>query len=142
MNKAKLNIRNTTFLFSSCIGAGISVGLSLLVMVLNSICISNEYIELSVGTFMVIIGQFISVFAGAMIAGKATKGENKQLSCCCVALIYYLMFTCVGMLVFDVHITFIIRGIISCAGGCIAAILFCCRTKKWISGKRKRRRSR
>lgn len=142
MNKANVNIKNETFWFSMCIGAGVSLVTSLLIILLSSMCLSNEYMELSAGPYVVIGGQFISAFTGALIAGKTTKAQSKLLSCCTAAALFYLVYICIGMLVFDGLTSLVFSGALACAAGCVAAILSCFKAKRINNGKRRKKRSR
>ena len=142
MSKAKVHINNSTFWFLSCIGTGVSIVTSLLIALLLSTCTSNGYMELSASSHAVIVGQFLSSFAGSLVAGKTSKGDSKILSCCCTAAIFYLVYICIGMLVFGGLTSLAFSGMLACATGCIAAILTCIKGKRNNTGKKRKKRSR
>lgn len=141
MRKAKLNGLKASFLLSFCVGAAISVAVTLLITALTSIFINNEYIEFNASIYVVTAGQFISAFVGTMFAGKVAE-NNKLFACCCAGALYYLIFLGVGLLLFDEMNGFALQGFLSSVGGCVSAIFLCFKGKSGSLRKKTRRRSR
>lgn len=138
MAKTKLNINGSKVLSTSLIGTGIMMLVSMLIVVVIAFCISNEYLELPDAGYMVISGQFISVFTGVFITAKMARGENKQIACYVGTLLYYFLLVCTGMLFFEMQFTYLIRSaIVHIAASVLAVIL---ENRRKMNGSNKKRR--
>jgi len=128
-------------LISVCIGVGTSIIISLLIISLVSLCISNEYVEFNTGGFVLIIGQFLCGFLGTIIAGSI-ESDNKMRACLATGGAYYLLMLGAGMLLFDGIGLTALWGLLVCFLGCTSGIGVCFRVKKQIGNKKNRKRSR
>ena len=141
MKKGKWTEKKPSLPAAAGIGLIVSMVASLLITMITSICIMNEYIELNGAIYIVIIGQFICAFTGVLTAGKIAP-ENKMIACVVSAGAFFLIMLGIGMLLFDGVGRTALWGLLSCAAGSILGIFFIFKAQSRVGAKKRRKRSR
>ena len=137
MKKSRSTVTDMSTIKVCTLGVGISVVLLIIVAVLSTIFISNEYISMDSGEYIAWVAQFVACFVGCTVSGKIAR-DKKALVCGIVAAINFLVVLFVAVLLFDGLANNILLCLLPIAAACGCAILLSIRTKSH-SGSRKRR---
>ena len=138
MQKTKISIKNMTTVSACSIGVITGLIVTVLLILIGVLCISNEYIKLqNIGVIAALI-QFVAVLVACIVAGKVTS--NNQIVCCAATCcVYYLSSVASSLLFFDGVSSAALIGVIATILG-FAASLFIVLGRKKRSARRKIKR--
>lgn len=139
MRKLKFANKENSILKAVCAGILGAAVVTLFFSAIAGIFIESEYLDIQSVAIMAAIIQGISVFAGALIAGKMTL-EKKMLSCILVSACYYLTLFGLALLFFEGVTGSAIYGFFVCLLSAFLAIMVCSRKNKHVSASKRRKR--
>ena len=132
-------IKEGSILKATLIGVLISIAATILLTMLVSIFINNEYIDITSITTLAYICIFLSVLFGA-ITGGSVVAERKWCVYSSVGGVYYLLALCVGMLCFDGIGKAFLPGLLMCVLSVLTAVFLAkSKKKRSVKGRRKMR---
>lgn len=124
MKKIKQSSAGLSMSNACLLGAGISVTLLLLLALIMSLLISNEYVDISMSVYLAGIAQFIATLIGCIIVGKLMK-EGTVLACIIVAGACIFVQFAAAILFFGGISGRFVPGMLANLAGCGSAILLC-----------------
>ena len=140
LRKAKLIRMKTGFVSACLIGCALALVLTIVGSMLGAVFINNEYLDINVNGVLGIVIRFLSVFLGAVLAGKLTD-ESKMLCCMVVAGAYFAILCGSSLLFFEGIGVQLFAGFLTCLAACVGGILLSTKAKTRVKHKRRGRRS-
>ncbi len=135
--KPKKSDGRNTMVIACGIGTSLCAIIVIVLVLLTSVLIQNEYIGNEASTYLGPMIQFIGVFLGALVAGKYTI-QNKELTCIITGAVFLVLQLCAAMLFFDGIKSGALFGVVSVALAVLSAALVYIRTKSRGRNRRKR----
>lgn len=117
----KERAQKRTYPESILIGLGAAGILTVILLLLVTLCIDNEYLKIMNSGYYSPVIQFISVFTGVWIA-TAIEKEKRILGAAGVAGVYYLVCIIVGMLFFEGNSAAALTGFVIVLIAAVAAL--------------------
>jgi len=130
--------KSNSVLYAVVVGVITSILLSLIFILLATIFIQNEYLDIISASLIANVALFLSVLVGTQV-GAVCLNEGKWRACVGISAIYYVATLCLGIVCFDGIGSNCLIGFAVCAVAALIGIFVCNTRNKQNFHKRKKR---
>lgn len=123
------------------LGTGTAIGLCIIALLFYPVLALKEIVSTEWIMLAAAVIQCAAVLAGGIIAGKISN-DNKIFVICCVAALFFLLLTIIGMLLFNLDSSQLLKNFIGTIIGATCAIVTLKIKKNTSHIKRKKRHYR
>lgn len=115
-------------------GVGTSVVVTVLIMLMVTVCIQNEYLSINIMPIAAIVIEFLGAATGATVAGKLAK-ERKSITCLLSAVGWFLLLLVASLVFFTCNAMKVLVCLLAVSAGLCASLLMVKRRKRRLRGR-------
>ena len=142
MNSGKnMNSARRTVLAEALIGSGVAICVCVIALAAIPILVLKDILDIEWALGSVAIIHFVAMLAGGFVAG-VEKDSNKYLVVCCCVGLYLAVLISIGMLLFNLSSTQLVKGTCGAAIGALCSIVILKIKKMPVRNKRMKRHYR